>query len=113
MPDAETMDAISKLHEVDAVFREVCDLLFDGAVDPREAYDVSKASPDGSELHVNSARLRKACKTCKKGKCSCVSKRERTKAERERLQARVSELDLEVHEDEFQFWRRYEKVKRR
>ena len=27
----------------------------------------------------------------------------------ERLQARVSELDLEVHEDEFQYWRRYER----
>lgn len=27
----------------------------------------------------------------------------------ERLQARVSELDLEVHEDEFQYWRKYEK----
>ena len=26
----------------------------------------------------------------------------------ERLQARVSELDLEVHEDEFQYWRKYE-----
>ena len=24
----------------------------------------------------------------------------------ERLQARVSELDIEVHEDEFQYWRR-------
>lgn len=27
----------------------------------------------------------------------------------ERLQARVSELDLEVHEDEFQYWRKYER----
>jgi uncharacterized protein (DUF2164 family) len=27
----------------------------------------------------------------------------------ERLQARVSELDLEVHEDEFQYWCRYER----
>ncbi len=26
----------------------------------------------------------------------------------ERLQARVSELDLEVHEDEFGYWRRFE-----
>ena len=26
----------------------------------------------------------------------------------ERLQAQVSELDIEIHEDEFQFWRRYE-----
>jgi uncharacterized protein (DUF2164 family) len=25
----------------------------------------------------------------------------------ERLQARVSELDIEVHEDEFQYWRKY------
>lgn len=27
----------------------------------------------------------------------------------ERLQARVSELDLEVHEDEFQYWRKHER----
>lgn len=27
----------------------------------------------------------------------------------ERLQLRVSELDLEVHEDEFQYWRKYER----
>lgn len=26
----------------------------------------------------------------------------------ERLQARISELDLEVHEDEFQYWRKYQ-----
>lgn len=26
----------------------------------------------------------------------------------ERLQARVSELDIEVHEDEFQYWRKYD-----
>lgn len=25
----------------------------------------------------------------------------------ERLQARVSELDIEVHQDEFQYWRKY------
>ena len=25
----------------------------------------------------------------------------------ERLQARISELDIEVHEDEFQYWRKY------
>ena len=31
----------------------------------------------------------------------------------ERLSARLSEVDIEVHEDEFQFWRRYEKSKRR
>lgn len=31
----------------------------------------------------------------------------------ERLQARISELDLEVHEDPFQFWRRYDKLRRR
>ena len=30
----------------------------------------------------------------------------------ERLQARVSELDLEVHEDEFQYWRKYERPPR-
>ena len=27
----------------------------------------------------------------------------------ERLQARVSELDLEVHEDEVQYWRKFER----
>ncbi len=27
----------------------------------------------------------------------------------ERLQARVSELDIEVHEDEFQYWRKYDR----
>ena len=30
----------------------------------------------------------------------------------ERLQLRVSELDLEVHEDEFQYWRKYERKAR-
>jgi uncharacterized protein (DUF2164 family) len=28
----------------------------------------------------------------------------------ERIQARVSELDFEVHEDEFQYWRNYDKA---
>ncbi|MGL4576385.1 MAG: DUF2164 domain-containing protein [Burkholderiaceae bacterium] len=28
----------------------------------------------------------------------------------ERLSLRVSELDLEVHEDEFQYWRKFERV---
>jgi uncharacterized protein (DUF2164 family) len=27
----------------------------------------------------------------------------------ERLQQRISELDLEVHEDEFQYWRKFER----
>jgi uncharacterized protein (DUF2164 family) len=31
----------------------------------------------------------------------------------ERLQARVGELDLEVHEDAFQYWRRREQPRRR
>ncbi|MBS0609794.1 MAG: DUF2164 domain-containing protein [Proteobacteria bacterium] len=30
----------------------------------------------------------------------------------ERLQARVMELDLEVHEEEFQYWRKYERPAR-
>lgn len=30
----------------------------------------------------------------------------------ERLQLRVGELDLEVHEDEFQYWRKYERKAR-
>ena len=28
----------------------------------------------------------------------------------ERLQVRISELDLEVHEDEFGYWKKYEKA---
>lgn len=27
----------------------------------------------------------------------------------ERLQARIMELDIEVHEDEFQYWKKYER----
>ena len=30
----------------------------------------------------------------------------------ERLQVRLSEIDLEVHEDEFQYWQRYQKKRR-
>ncbi|MCJ0765594.1 DUF2164 domain-containing protein [Variovorax terrae] len=30
----------------------------------------------------------------------------------ERLQLRVSELDLEIHEDEFQYWRKYERPRK-
>jgi len=30
----------------------------------------------------------------------------------ERLQARVSELDFEVHEEEFGYWRKYDRLKR-
>ena len=30
----------------------------------------------------------------------------------ERLQLRVSELDIEVHEEEFQYWRKYERKAR-
>lgn len=29
----------------------------------------------------------------------------------ERLQSRISEIDLEVHEDEFQYWRKFDKQK--
>ncbi len=28
----------------------------------------------------------------------------------ERLQQRISELDIEVHEDEFQYWRKFDKA---
>jgi uncharacterized protein (DUF2164 family) len=31
----------------------------------------------------------------------------------ERLQARVMELDIDVHEDEFQYWRKYERRERK
>ena len=30
----------------------------------------------------------------------------------ERLQARVAELDFEVHEEEFSYWRKFEKARR-
>ena len=30
----------------------------------------------------------------------------------ERLQARISEVDIEVHEDEFTYWRKFDKAKR-
>jgi uncharacterized protein (DUF2164 family) len=30
----------------------------------------------------------------------------------ERLQARVAEIDIEIHEDEFQYWRKFEKQKK-
>ena len=30
----------------------------------------------------------------------------------ERIQARVSELDFEVHEEEFSYWRKFEKARR-
>jgi len=30
----------------------------------------------------------------------------------ERLQARVAEVDIEVHEDEFQYWRKFDKATR-
>jgi uncharacterized protein (DUF2164 family) len=31
----------------------------------------------------------------------------------ERLQARVAEIDIEVHEDEFQYWRKYDSQRKR
>ena len=31
----------------------------------------------------------------------------------ERLQARISELDIEVHEEEFDYWRKFEKRTRK
>lgn len=30
----------------------------------------------------------------------------------ERLQMRVSEVDIEIHEDEFQYWRKFEKARK-
>jgi uncharacterized protein (DUF2164 family) len=30
----------------------------------------------------------------------------------ERLQARISEIDIEIHEDEFQYWRKYDAQRR-
>lgn len=31
----------------------------------------------------------------------------------ERLSARISEIDIEVHEDEFQYWRKYDRQKKK
>ena len=31
----------------------------------------------------------------------------------ERLQARITEVDIEIHEDEFQYWRKHERQKSR
>ena len=31
----------------------------------------------------------------------------------ERLQQRVAELDIELHEDEFQYWHKFEKARKR
>ncbi len=31
----------------------------------------------------------------------------------ERLQMRISELDIEIHEDEFQYWRKFDRQKKR
>ncbi len=31
----------------------------------------------------------------------------------ERIQARVSEIDIEIHEDEFQYWRRIDRAKKK
>jgi uncharacterized protein (DUF2164 family) len=31
----------------------------------------------------------------------------------ERIQSRVMEIDLEVHEDPFQYWRKYDQLKKR
>jgi uncharacterized protein (DUF2164 family) len=30
----------------------------------------------------------------------------------ERLQSRISEIDIEIHEDEFQYWRKYDKQRK-
>jgi uncharacterized protein (DUF2164 family) len=30
----------------------------------------------------------------------------------ERLQARIAEVDIEIHEDEFQYWRKYDKQRK-
>ncbi|MEO6293535.1 MAG: DUF2164 domain-containing protein [Burkholderiaceae bacterium] len=30
----------------------------------------------------------------------------------ERLQARISEVDIDIHEDAFQYWRKYDKLKK-
>lgn len=30
----------------------------------------------------------------------------------ERLQARISEVDIEIHEDEFQYWRKFDRMRK-
>lgn len=80
MAEHGPVSIVSKLAEVDPVFREVCDLLFDGAVDPREL--MSKAMPDASSVHVNG--ISKKDKK-KKSTLTPAQRKERS----ERTQARV------------------------
>lgn len=54
MTQAGVMDTISKRHEVDPVFAEVCAMVYGDAVDVREVYDqVSKAMPDSADLNTH------------------------------------------------------------
>ena len=57
MPDARTV--VSKLHEVDPGFRELCDTLFGGSVDVEAIYQagytsegVAKMMPDAADVHA-------------------------------------------------------------
>lgn len=52
------MSVISKLAEVDPVFREVVTQLYP-ELDPRELWDLSKSMPDQSAVHINGAAQRK------------------------------------------------------
>jgi hypothetical protein len=60
MPDSGhvSADVISKLHEVDPVFRDVVGLLYGDAVDTREVFDLAKMG-DTSEVHVAGDAKRK------------------------------------------------------
>lgn len=85
MPDARTMDSA----QVDEVFADLVTLVSGGGIDPRESFLVSKMN-DASEMHIAAPLTVKVCRKCKKRACECkVAKRDMTKAERERLQARV------------------------
>jgi hypothetical protein len=58
--DDKNMNQISTLAQVDPVFRQVVEKLFPAA-DPRELWDLSKAMPDQSAVHVSSGdKKRKA-----------------------------------------------------
>jgi hypothetical protein len=54
-----TSTTISKLAEVDPVFRQVISKLYP-AVDPRELWDLSKAGPDQADVHVKGDGKKKA-----------------------------------------------------
>ena len=53
------MDLVSTLAEVDPVFTDVVKALYGELVDPREAWDIAKAGPDSSEVHIDRAERKR------------------------------------------------------